>query len=149
MQKSLAAINRNYVLSHPGCDAQGRFESITLISPEDLRRLGHLFHQRPGSDRADRGPGRGPEESIEPGQLATLKRLRRYDGRFDVLHFEQITDLPNNETEEEVEEPDELLDPGVLLAVLGELAKLTGGVAVDPQSGTLLAGEEWTSRNPV
>ena len=72
--------------------------------------------------------------------MAALKRLRRYDGRFDVLHFEQVSDLPDNEAEEE--EPDELLDPGALLAVLGELAKLTGGVAVDPQSGTLLSGEE-------
>ena len=33
VQKTLAAINKNYVLSHPGCDAHGRFESITLISP--------------------------------------------------------------------------------------------------------------------
>ena len=57
-----------------------------------------------------------------------------------MLHFEQVADLPENGSEDE--EPEELLDPGALLAVLDALAKLTGGVAIDPQSGTLLAGEE-------
>ena len=31
-----------------------------------------------------------------------------------------------------------MLDPSALLIVLETLAKLTGGVAVDPQSGTVL-----------
>ena len=66
-----------------------------------------------------------------------LKRLRQYDGRFDVLHFEQIAELPGED-----EEPDELLDPGALLAVLGVLADITDGIAVDPQSGTILNSEE-------
>ena len=77
------------------------------------------------------------KESAEPEQRAVLQRLRRYQGRFDVLHFEQIPELA-----EEDEEPDELLDPGALLAVLGALASITGGVAVDPQSGTILNCEE-------
>ena len=43
VQKALAAINKNYLLSHPGADAQGHFESITLISPEDYAALDICF----------------------------------------------------------------------------------------------------------
>jgi hypothetical protein len=43
---------------------------------------------------------------------------------------------------EDEEDLDEMLDPSALLLVLGELAKLTGGVAVDPQTGTLLSNDE-------
>jgi hypothetical protein len=35
-----------------------------------------------------------------------------------------------------------MLDPSALLIVLGALAKLTSGVAVDPQAGTFLAEDE-------
>jgi hypothetical protein len=63
-------------------------------------------------------------EGNPPAPWATIKK---YDGRFDVLHFEQIPDE---------DEEDEILDPGTLLAVLGVLAEMTGGVAVDPQAGT-------------
>ena len=140
MQKTLAAINKNYVLSHPGCDAQGRFESITLISPEDYAALDICFTSGQEVTEQIDALAEDLEEGAEPGQRATLKRLRRYDGRFDVLHFEQVADLPENGSEDDG--PEELLDPGALLAVLGELARLTGGVAIDPQSGTLLAGEE-------
>jgi len=70
-----------------------------------------------------------------PAQRAVLRRIKQYDGRCDVLHFEQVSD-PADEDEE-----DELLDPSTLLAVLEALAKITGGVAVDPASGTILGGE--------
>ena len=64
-----------------------------------------------------------------------MKRIKEYDGRFDVLHFEQVGDSADED------DADELLDPGALLAVLEELARITGGIAVDPQSGTILEYE--------
>jgi len=59
--------------------------------------------------------------------------MRHCNGRFDVLHFEQVT-----EPGDEDEAGDEMLDPGAILLVLAALAKLTGGVAIDPQSGTVI-----------
>ena len=53
-----------------------------------------------------------------------------------MLHFEQIPEDPDESGEDE-----EMLDPSALLVVLGVLAKLTHGVAVDPQAGTFLADE--------
>jgi hypothetical protein len=50
----------------------------------------------------------------------------------DVLHFEQITEAGEEDDQEE------LLDPSAVLIVLGALAKLTDGIAIDPQSGILM-----------
>ena len=66
-----------------------------------------------------------------PEDLAKLERLKRLDGRFDVLHFEQMTDADE-------EEPDEMFDPSSLLILLDALVELTGGIAVDPQAGAML-----------
>ena len=45
------------------------------------------------------------------------------------------------EDADEDAEDEEMLDPSTLLVVLGALAKLTGGVAIDPQAGTFLLDE--------
>jgi hypothetical protein len=52
------------------------------------------------------------------------------------LHFEHMT--ASEAPAESDDEFDEMLDPSALLIVLDALVELTGGVGVDPQSGTLL-----------
>ncbi len=73
--------------------------------------------------------------TIEPDQRPLLKRIKQLDGRFDVLHFEQVEAADENDG-------DDLLDPSTLLAVMEELARMTDGIAIDPQSGTILSSEE-------
>jgi len=60
-----------------------------------------------------------------------LDRALHATARFDVYHFEEIIDFPD-------EEDDGPLDPGTLLLVLNKLAKLCNGEAFDPQTGELL-----------
>jgi hypothetical protein len=60
-----------------------------------------------------------------------LDRALHANARFDVYHFEEITDFPD-------EEDDGPLDPGTLLLVLNKLARLCQGEALDPQTGELL-----------
>jgi hypothetical protein len=70
------------------------------------------------------------------GQQLTAEEKAKYDrmmlsnARFDVFHFEELGDAPDED-----EGP---LDPGTLLLILARLAKLCHGVALDPQSGGLL-----------
>jgi len=47
------------------------------------------------------------------------------------MHFEQLVEGGGDE-------PDEMLDPSALLVVMETLMKLTGGIGVDPQSGSLM-----------
>jgi len=132
--KALSALNQRFQLTDRSADDEGFFDSMTLISPDDFAAMDICFT--------------GGEEVLE--QLATLiddlkkggsecrppipwEQIKKLDGRFDVLHFEQLSDDASEDSEE-----DEILDPSALLSVLGVLAKLTGGVAVDPQAGTFL-----------
>ena len=68
---------------------------------------------------------------IDPKEKPKWDRLLAATARFDIFHFEEISDFPD----EEDEGP---LDPGTLLLVLGRLAKLCHGESLDPQTGELL-----------
>ena len=134
VQKKLASLSNRYQLSNFGADPDGRFESLTLISPDDFAALDVCYTT--GAEVLEQGADLVQElmTTVEPQQRTMLQRIKQCDGRFDVLHFEQVSDVP-----EEGAEDDELLDPSALLAVLEALAKITGGIAVDPQSGTILS----------
>jgi hypothetical protein len=136
VEKKLAALDKRYLLSNPSADSDGLFESLTLMSPDDFAAMDICYTS--GTEVLEQISELVEDISAtaDPVQRKTIKRLRGFDGRFDVLHFEQISDLPAEE-----DENDELLDPSALLAVLDALSKLTGGVAIDPQSGTIL-GED-------
>lgn len=130
VEKTLAGLGERYALVNPLADAKGRFESIGLVSPDDFAAMDICFTS--GDEVVEQG-GELYEEiqrSVPAAQRAKLKRILGYDGRFDVLHFER---LPDPEAEEE-----DMLDPGAVLIVLEALARLVEGVAVDPQSGTVV-----------
>lgn len=137
VEKRLLSLSKRYQLSNQSADEMGLLDSLTLISPDDFAALDICYTSgeevlEQGAELAEEiGPG------LDPSQRPLLKKLKKYDGQFDVLHFEQVADLPDDE-----DESDELLDPSALLAVLEVLAKITGGLAVDPQSGTILGAEE-------
>ncbi|MEN6459693.1 MAG: hypothetical protein ABFC63_12270 [Thermoguttaceae bacterium] len=134
--KTLTEINKRFELQNQTADEQGRIDSLTLISPDDFAALDICYTG--GDEVLDQGAvlvedlkKLGPE----PPPPVPWEQIKQYDGRFDVLHFEQV---PSDEEEDE----DDMLDPSALLVVLGALARLTGGVAIDPQAGTFLNEEE-------
>jgi hypothetical protein len=132
MKKRLLALGDRYSLVNPQGDDQGRFESIGLVSPEDFSAMDicytsgdEVIEQRSELyDEIQRG--------LSASERSKLKRILQYDGRFDVLHFEQLPD-PDEEQDDE-----DMLDPGAVLIVLEALARLVDGVAIDPQSGTVI-----------
>jgi hypothetical protein len=135
VENKLAALSKRYSLENLGGDEKGNFESLTLISPDDFAALDVCYTS--GAEVLEHSAELVQElaSTVEPGQRPLLKRLKEYDGRFDVLHFEQLGDYADED------DPDDLLDPSALLAVLEELARITDGIAVDPQSGTILGTE--------
>jgi len=135
--EALAALDTNYELTNLHADDAGRFESLTLLSPEDFSALDVCFTS--GVEVVEQGSELAEElqcAACEPDEMAALKQIRRCNARFDVLHFERV-----GESAAETPETEEMLDPTALLLVLGELARLCGGVAVDPQSGSILSSE--------
>ncbi len=134
--KSIQDLNSRYELKNLSADEHERIESLTIISPEDYAALDICFtsgdevREQAAALVADLKKSAGDTGAEIPEQ-----KLLSYNGRFDVLHFERIGETSD-------EEDDEMLDPSALLIVLETLAKLTGGVAVDPQSGTILDNAE-------
>ncbi len=136
MEKALNKLDGRYELANPSADDAGRFESLTLISHDDFAALDICYTE----GEEVREQVRDLVEELRPMACETgcepqLKQIRRCDARFDVLHFEEVSES----LQDDDDVLDEALDPSALLLVMAELARLTGGVAVDPQSGTIFA----------
>ena len=67
--------------------------------------------------------------TVRGDDIEKLKRLKNFDARFDIFHFEQ---------EVEAVEEDELFDPAALLLLMEKLAELCRGIGYDPQSQSLM-----------
>ncbi len=133
VEETLASLDSRFVLTNLRSDSYGRLESLTVLAPDDFAALDICYVE--GEEVTELVDGLADE--LEPMETdaeggAQIDKIRRCDARFDVLHFEQLTDL------DEEDELGEMLDPSALLMVIEALAELTGGVAVDPQSGALL-----------
>lgn len=138
VEKALATLNDRYELSHGAKNASGRFESLTVVSPDDFSALDICYTE---GDEVREQVAMLAEEmrsaSATPDERSRLQQLKQFDARFEILHFEQVSSL-----DDEDDELDEALDPSALLLVLGALSKLTGGIAIDPQAGTMMSGDE-------
>lgn len=132
VEKLLRGLRDHFELRNAEADEEGRFESVTVLSPADHAALEITYLV--GDDIREEAERLAAE--IEPDEVSDPKKLAllpKCSARFDVMHFEQ-----RDEQFEEEEDFEDLLDPSALLVVVEALARLTDGVGVDPQSGMLL-----------
>jgi hypothetical protein len=130
---TLKSLGDRFSIGDTKVGESGQFEALTLYSPSDFSAMDITFTQ--GDDvyshieeiREELAGVRLDDEELEK-----LELLSECDSRFDIFHFEKLTGM--SETGEE----DEMLDPGGVLIVLERLAKFCKGVAVDPQTGSIL-----------
>jgi hypothetical protein len=130
VEKALQRLGPHLEIGDSEANEGGLIESLHVRSPEDHSALeidyisgDEVLTQVVDLTKQLRG------ETAEREKLAQLKNC---DARFEVMHFEEMGDTFDPE------ETDEVFDPSALLAVLDALVELTGGVGVDPQSGSLL-----------
>jgi hypothetical protein len=135
--KMLTALNKRFQLTNLNADSEGRIDSLTLISPDDFAALDICYTS--GAEVLEQVASLVEDlKKAGPDVLPPVpwEQIKKYDGRFDVLHFEQLP-----EDAEEDADDEGMLDPSALLVVLGALARLIDGVAVDPQAGTFFTDE--------
>jgi hypothetical protein len=135
--KTLAKLNKRFQLTNLHANEAEAMDSLTLISPDDYAALDICYTE--GAEVVEQSASLVDDlkkAGVESPPPVPWERIKKYDARLDVLHFEQISDEAEEESEEEG-----MLDPSALLIVMGALAKLTGGVAIDPQAGTFLTDE--------
>lgn len=115
---------------------EGRFESLTLVSPGDFAAMDIT------STIGDEVCEQLPElvEELRPNcetddELRKLELISNYSARMDIYHFEQKNVAANmGGGGDEIE----FLDPGGLLMVLDRIGELCRGVIVDPQASSLM-----------
>lgn len=135
--KMLSALNKRFELTNLNADENGLIDSLTLISPDDFAALDICYTE--GSEVVEQSVTLVDDLKklgADEAPPVPWEEIKRYDGRFDVLHFEQIAEGGDDDSQD-----DEMLDPSALLVVLGALANHTNGVAIDPQAGTFITDE--------
>ena len=137
VQRALDALNEHYRLSNLRADEEDRFESLSLVSPDDFAALDICYTS--GAEVLEQCATLAQE--VQPADEgaddpAVAERVAQCDARFDVLHFERVPETP------EEEDLDEVFDPSALLLVLSALARITDGIAIDPQAGAILADDD-------
>ena len=135
--KMLSALNKRFELTDLNADDEGNVDSLTLISPDDFAALDICYTG--GAEVVEQSASLVDDLKklgVEGPPPVPWEQIKKYDGRFDVLHFEQIAEGADDDSED-----DEMLDPSALLVVLAALAKHTDGVALDPQAVTFIMEE--------
>ena len=111
-------------------EKDGDFESVTIRSPQDSSAMDITFVQ--GEEVLEQIADLMQDFktiTLSGEDHQKLKTLNGCDARFDIYHFEQRSGGSGEE---------DMLDPGGLLLVMERLANACEGVALDPQSKTLL-----------
>ncbi|MGE0760862.1 MAG: hypothetical protein AB7F89_08460 [Pirellulaceae bacterium] len=120
-----------YEVTNIQADATGKFEALTLFSPDDCSAMDVIFVSGDEvAEQVNELSGEIAKSTLTDETRKKLGRLQQCDARFDVYHFERIEGHPQDD--------EEFLDPGSLIIVLKRLTRLCHGVSVDPQSGTLM-----------
>jgi hypothetical protein len=133
VEKLVTSMTCRFDITNSVADEAGRFESLTVVSPDDFAAMDICYLE--GEEVIEQGVLLAEElQSVgcQPDDRETVQRILESTGRFDVLHFEQILDSQDND------DPDDVLDPSALLVILEALEKLVGGIAIDPQGGTMV-----------
>lgn len=113
-------------------EEDGEVASMTLISPYDFSAMDISYVA--GEDvtsQVDELLEQINRSDLTDEEKQKVDLIPNFNARFDIYHFEKV--MLDGGGEE-----DEFLDPGALLIVLEQLAKLCHGVGVDPQSGAIM-----------
>ncbi len=128
VRDAIAKLGENFELIEPTAEEDGGFESVTVLAPDDFAAVDVSYLS--GED-ASTESARIAKELGSSLDADTRRQLMNCDARLDLMHFEQVL-------EEAGGEPDEAFDPSALLMVLEALVRLTKGIGVDPQSGSIM-----------
>lgn len=117
-------------------DEDGMFESVLVQAPQDNAAVEISYERGEAVAEQCVELARQMKDDLSPKQL---KKILSADARLDVMLFERVHDGFADGGEDEDDWETSALDPSSLLNVVGALAKLTGGLPIDPASGAVLS----------
>jgi hypothetical protein len=114
----------------------GMFESGLIQAPEDNAAMEVSFESGESVIEQSAEAAKRFKKQLSGKQLAILLKA---DARLDIMHFERMADEYDEFAQSDDDLLDEALDPASLITVVDALTRLTGGIAIDPASGEVMA----------
>ena len=135
VEQALTATDQRFQVKNLAGDEEGLFASVLVESPEDHAAVEISYETGDAVVEQSADLAKQLKDELQPKQL---QQMLKADARLDVMLFERVRDeLTDDEDDEEWAVTG--LDPSSLLNVVGALAKLTGGLPIDPASGAILS----------
>jgi hypothetical protein len=137
VEAAITESSKRLKLENLEADEDGMFESVLVQAPQDNAALEISYERGEAIIAQSAELAKQMKDDLTPKHL---KLMLKADARLDIMLFERVRD-DDIDTAEEGEEEWEggSLDPSSLLNVVGALAKLTGGLPIDPASGAVLS----------
>lgn len=134
VEAAIVDATRRVTLENLEADDDGMFESVLVQAPDDNAALEISYETGEAVIEQTAELAKQLKRDLESDQLAQLLRC---DARLDVMLFERL--LPDGYSPDEEEDWEVgALDPASMLNVVEALAKLTGGLPIDPASGAVM-----------
>lgn len=137
VEAAITETSKRLKLQNLEADEDGMFESLLVQAPQDNAALEISYERGDAVIEQSSELAKQLKDELGPKQL---KQMLKADARFDVMLFEQVhEDQFGSEGDEDGDDWEGgSLDPSSLLNVVQALAKLTGGLPIDPASGAIL-----------
>ena len=136
VEAAITEASRKLKLENLEADDDGMFESVLVQAPQDNAALEISYETGDAVTAQSTDLARQLKGELDAKQL---KRMLKADARLDVMLFERIQHNGWDGDEDEEDWESGSLDPSSLLNVVDALAKLTGGLPIDPASGAILS----------
>jgi hypothetical protein len=134
VEAAITESSKRLKLENLEADEDGMFESVLVQAPQDNAAVEISYERGEAVIEQSVDLAKQLKDDLSPKQL---QQILKADARLDIMLFERVRDGDSEDDDEEWEGGS--LDPSSLLNVVGALAKLTGGLPIDPASGAVLS----------
>jgi hypothetical protein len=135
VEAAISESSRRLKLENLEADDDGMFESLVVQAPQDNAALEISYETGEAVAEQSVDLAKQLKDELDAKQL---KQMLKADARLDVMLFERVQNYGGGGEDDEDEWETGSLDPSSLLNVVEALAKLTGGLPIDPASGAIM-----------
>ena len=136
VEAAITESSRRLKLENLEADDDGMFESVLVQAPQDNAALEISYETGDAVSEQTADLAKQLKGELDAKQL---KQMLKADARLDVMLFERVSHNGWGGEDDEEDWETTALDPSSLLNVVEALAKLTGGLPIDPASGAILS----------
>ena len=136
VEAAITDSSKRLKLENLEADEDGMFESVLVQAPQDNAALEISYERGEAVIEQSVDLAKQLKEDLNAKQL---QHVLKADARLDVMLFERVREQAFGDDDEGEEWEAGAIDPSSLLNVVEALARLTGGLPIDPASGAILS----------